>query len=247
MLKTVTGINSLLLWNQNANHSNILQESNSTVLDDKVKELVTDFFEDLYKTVTTCNITKFSTLWVQSCNKLNKKVVNDIRRYCQSKFTSVGEEALNKVADKVRGNVGEIFAEQFFKSFGDEYDCDSDAYQPVDPHCEFKLDAQSCSSINKNIPIGIQIKNWSNPITNDIFISASYEDIVAFRSINPEYQREYLIKPRQYVFSFTEAKDNLWLDNERNAGIVQFIGPKDIDKHSQNIQVLLKKIINSLN
>ena len=246
MLKTINGSNSLLKWSQNANHSNIFQDDGSTELDDTIKTLIADFFNSLNDKMENSKIVKFSVLWEKESNTLVRNTINTIRRYCQLRCTSVGEEALKRVAYKVRGNVGEILGEQYFKSFSDEYDCDADRYEPVDPHKEYKLDAQTYSVLNENIPIGIQIKNWDGPITDDVLISASYEDAVAIRQMGDNY-REYILRPRQYVFSFTDLKTTLWIDEPRNSGIVRFIGPSEIDKHTKSMNIVLKKIINSLN
>ena len=140
---------------------------------------------------------------------------------------------------KFKGNNGEVFGEWFFRKGACQL-IDEETYTTIDPDNEDFKDASATSSEDE-YPIGIQIKNWTNDITFDIFGKAGAQIVQTgsqMKRENPNFSYEDYYKEgavRQIIFSTTErvfnkAMDvNNWLQDEH----IEFIGPKTIDKYLQ--------------
>ena len=138
-MKTLTGDNSLLLWKQNRNNTNILQPIGDTTYDEFVKHLIYDFFKDLRKSFEKGNKYSFCKEW----QKVSEKHWKIMRNKCVSFFKTETKDVIDKVVSKIKGNIGEIFAELFFTNCGGMKWIVPSSYEPVDPTNERFIDASA--------------------------------------------------------------------------------------------------------
>ena len=243
MLKTIHGQYSLLLWKQNRNGVNILQPIGNTSYDDFIKGNVRDFFYDLkvafsgdQKKHSFCK--EWEKLWLVWWSILE----DNVRDY----FGVTDKEVIDTVVAKIKGNIGEIFAELFFTHCGGMKWIKPDTYTPVDPTNERFTDASASDPTGK-VRCGIQVKNYSGEIPSQVFWKAAVEDTIAIRDAGPHLREDYLRRKRQFIFSFTEEKFSPNMEAYKT--YTEVIGPKEIDKELEMnefrldiLQILLDEI-----
>lgn len=240
MLKTIHGDFSLLLWKQNRNNTNILQPIGDTTYDAFIKHLIRDFFEDLKKSFETGNKYSFCKEW----QKVSEKHWKIMHNKCISFFKVETKDTIDKVVSKIKGNIGEIFAELFFTNCGGTKWISPNTYEPVDPTNERFIDAFAYDPLEK-VKCGIQIKNYSGEIPSQVFWKAGVEDNLAFRELSSDLRDFYLKRKRQYIFSFTDEKFSPNMEAYKT--YVEIIGPKIIDNELSSNEFrldLLEKLLN---
>lgn len=209
--------------------------SDTPIRNTTLKRLYKEFFTELvnWKFPVHNNkfIKNFCGEWVKFNNKFKTTFENKFR-----KLVDTDERCFNCWL-KFKGNCGEIFAEWYFR-YGDCSIIEQSTYTTVDPNNENFTDA-SAESSEDSYPIGIQIKNWVNEISFDVFEKASAQITqtgMQMKIQDPNFDWNSFMKPdscRQIVFSMTnriwnKAMDvNGWL----KTGLIEFIGPEQIDKY----------------
>lgn len=209
--------------------------SDTPIRNTTLKRLYKEFFTELvnWKFPVHNNkfIKNFCGEWVKFNNKFKTTFENKFR-----KLVDTDEQCFNCWL-KFKGNCGEIFAEWYFR-YGDCSIIEQSTYTTVDPNNENFTDARAESS-EDSYPIGIQIKNWVNEISFDVFEKASAQITqtgMQMKIQDPNFDWNSFMKLdscRQIVFSMTnriwnKAMDvNGWL----KTGLIEFIGPEQIDKY----------------
>lgn len=200
-----------------------------------LKKLYKEFFTQLvnWKFPVHNNkfIKNFCGEWVKFNNKFKTTFENKFR-----KLVDTDEQCFNCWI-KFKGNCGEIFAEWFFR-YGDCSMIEQSTYTTVDPNNENFTDA-SAESSEDSYPIGIQIKNWVNEITFDVFKAAGAQitqTAMKMKIQDPNFDLNAFMKPdscRQIVFSITNRIWNKAMDVDGwlKTGLIEFIGPEQIDKY----------------
>lgn len=217
MLKTVSSADSLVLWKQNANRSNV-DETQFKSGADALKEDYLAFFRGLETALQKGPVVSFVKLWKTSVDKACRGVFRKVSE------TGCGEERAKDVRDKFRGNLAEIFAEKilsegltFFKP---------GTYDTVDPHHEEGVDAVAVSAVS-GLKVGIQVKNYATEAPAiGVFRTAGDESDKYLHTLDIEQIKLFLTHPNQYILSFTEAEP---VPVESYRGRVEFLGPKWID------------------
>lgn len=226
MLKTVSSENSLVYWDKNQNKSNIFV---SALGGDKLflKPLYVKFFSEMAEELKK-KPTVFVKLWSKMCDEARREVENAIRLKVQTSGTPVSPEALAVVSAKFRGNVGEIMVEALVNA-GIINLGTPGTYAPVDPTNERFIDA----TIEKDgLPIGIQIKNYTvhELVGQEVLTKAEAMDshwLRVEKRIPRDKVLEFLESPSQYVLSLSNAKNDLIVEDVKNA--VVFLGPAWFD------------------
>lgn len=224
--------NSLILWRNTMNRSNVFGDG-QTAMELLLAEDYLEVFENI------CEILKSSLRQVSFC-KLWQKVVETECAVVRRKVIGVmsatkakgpeAEESAQRIVDKFRGNLGEIFAEAYFKEGYALNVCDPKTYVPVDPKHERYVDADAKS--RDGLPVGIQVKNYAvSQVAIEVFQKSLAENMLRIidGTVSADRLVEYLAYPRQFIFSLTAA-NGLALDDPAIKKVVSFIGPKDIDK-----------------
>ena len=208
----------------------------STDRNDSIKDLYNIFWVGIANynfPVIKNHINNFCGEWTAYNDKFKKKFIKTFRPFVDS------DEQCNLIWLKFKGNNGEVFGEWFFRKGACQL-IDEETYTTIDPDNEDFKDASATSSEDE-YPIGIQIKNWTNDITFDIFGKAGAQIVQTGSQMKREYHNfsyeDYYKEGavRQIIFSTTErvfnkAMDvNNWLHDEH----IEFIGPKTIDKYIQ--------------
>lgn len=209
--------------------------SDTPIRNTTLKRLYKEFFTELvnwnFPVHNNKFIKNFCGEWVKFNNKFKTTFENKFR-----KLVDTDEQCFNCWL-KFKGNCGEIFAEWYFR-YGDCSIIEQSTYTTVDPNNENFTDA-SAESSEDSYPIGIQIKNWVNEISFDVFEKASAQITqtgMQMKIQDPNFDWNSFMKPdscRQIVFSMTnriwnKAMDvNGWL----KTGLIEFIGPEQIDKY----------------
>ena len=237
-MKTLTGKHSLLLWKQNSNMTNILLAAGDETGDDFIKSHIKAFFEELKHRFETKKAYSFCYEW----QKLNKTFYKGLAKEIKD-FFKCDDFSAERVANKVRGNIGEIFAELFFTNCGNKW-FSSSTYEPVDPTNERFTDASAMDILGK-VKCGIQVKNYTGEIPSDVFKNAIAEFGFAMISLPAELLEFYRDKKRQFIFSFTKEKFSP--NMEAYKSIVEFIGPEEIDKELKDNNFRLDLLENLLN
>ena len=238
-MKTLTGKHSLLLWKQNSNMTNILLSVSDVTADDFVKSHIKTFFEELKHRFETKKAYSFCYEW----QKLSETFYNDLAKEIKD-FFKCDDFSAERVSNKVRGNIGEIFAELFFTNCGNKWFA-SATYEPVDPTNERFTDASAMDILGK-VKCGIQVKNYTGEIPSKVFWKASFEDDLAIRKLSADLREFYLKKKRQFIFSFTEEKFSP--NTEDYKLVVEMIGPEEIDRElkDNNFRLdLLEKLLSN--
>lgn len=237
-MKTLTGKHSLLLWKQNSNMTNILLAAGDETGDDFIKSHIKAFFEELKRRFETKKAYSFCYEW----QKLSETFYNDLAKEIKD-FFKCDDFSAERVSNKIRGNIGEIFAELFFTNCGNKWFA-SATYEPVDPTNERFTDASAMDILGK-VKCGIQVKNHTDKIPPETFIKSLAEDRIAIEIIPAELFEFYRSKQRQFIFSFTEAEFSP--NMEAYKSIVEFIGPEEIDKELKDNNFRLDLLENLLN
>ena len=229
-LKTITQ-NHLNEWNQTANGANLLGIDKQLIRDFYHK-----FFDDLHtEIVANYPIASFTKVWRNTCNKWCKTINGELRKMNPSgKDNPESMAKVDKVVNKFRGNVAEIFFEAAVQYARFDWILPT-GYEPIDPWNEEQLDGEGKSPFG-DYPIGIQIKNWNhgNPITRHVFneiAGMAWKWYVRgkLKNIDMSMKPTYM-----YVVSFDSEgyfNDETNKDLEETmSGTIKFIGPKQIDK-----------------
>ena len=209
--------------------------SDTPIRNATLKKLYKEFFTLLVNWKFPVHNNKFIKNFCGEWVKFNNKFKTTFEKKF-SKLVDTDEQCFNCWL-KFNGNCGEIFAEWYFR-YGDCSIIEQSTYTTVDPNNENFTDA-SAESSEDSYPIGIQIKNWVNEISFDVFEKASAQITqtgMQMKIQDPNFDWNSFMKPdscRQIVFSMTnriwnKAMDvNGWL----KTGLIEFIGPEQIDKY----------------
>lgn len=209
--------------------------SDTPIRNTTLKRLYKEFFTELvnWKFPVHNNkfIKNFCGEWVKFNNKFKTTFENKFR-----KLVDTDEQCFNCWL-KFKGNCGEIFAEWYFR-YGDCSIIEQSTYTTVDPNNENFTDA-SAESSEDGYPIGIQIKNWINEISFDVFKAAGAQlsqTALQMKIQDPNFVIDSFMKPdscRQIVFSLTNRIWNKAMDVDGwlERGLIKFIGPKEIDMY----------------
>lgn len=240
-MKTILDQKSLVFWKQNQNGTNIYVNGGKDI-----HLFLKDNYLNVFKTIRdelsdkSKSYTSFVKLWHKVCNDECNIVRKSVRELIIHDYEDAQAD-IEKVVMKFRGNLGEIFAEAFFKANLVSDICDGSTYMTVDPDNERFVDGNAISNAT-GLNIGIQVKNYNvSLVPKEIFDKALAEDSMRIRidkSVPQDKLIDYLSSPHQMIFSFTDAQ-NLFI--ESNADAIIFFGPKDID--SKKLQGDLKKKI----
>lgn len=194
-----------------------------------------DNYLNVFKTIlselsdSTKPRTSFVKLWHKVCSAECDAVGQALQSLIATNYKDAVAD-IEKVVKKFRGNLGEIFAEAFFMSNLMSDICDGTTYEAVDPDNERFVDADVISNAT-GLKIGVQVKNYDKDLVlKEIFDKALAEDAMRIRLdklIPSDRLIDYLSSPHQMIFSFTDAKNQQWIDS--NSPAIMFIGPKDID------------------
>lgn len=229
---TITNKYSLIHFNQNRNGSNIYGNSGENI-DWILKPIYQKFFENITLKLQN-KITGFiKNVWQKECDKTLEEVHDVLSNYFQRYNIPIDETAENNfklVMMKVRGNLGEIFAEFFFTHYGYDYNCNSNKYIPIDPTNEDYTDAET-ENFSTGLPLNIQIKNYAHePISREIFDKCCAMMVQRIHGskaiISEERKLDYISNSHQMIFSFTDVKDQRLLNDY---DLVTFLGPNIID------------------
>lgn len=238
-MNTISSKNSLILAKQTLNRSNIFD----------IDEL---FFKDNYHNVFTGIATQFSSgekfvtftdVWQEFCKKectaVRRKVSDHLKKYKPDggKLDDKDEESIKRVVAKFRGNLGEIFAEAFFREGYMANLCKVSVYNTANPVNEKYIDAESISA-SDGLPVGIQIKNYSDDQNSEkhvdpekIFNKACVSYLRGLYALNTDVDKLlYISQPHQIIFSFTGFGSKLIADSRKdyNKAII-FFGPNEIN------------------
>ena len=222
-MNTISSENSLLLFKNNKNKTNIFIDELT------LKEDYLYLFRDIQNILdSNVPLNTFTKLWKDACDDACLRVRQKVRASIRHDYEDAQQD-IERVANKFRGNAGEMFAEAFFTmGLGSEY-FNGSSYLPVDPQNERFIDA-TCE-MPDGITGCIQIKNYDiKKVDRETFIKSAAEDRLRIRDFNGEIGK-YIETPRQFIFSFTDA-ENLLLNEYK--GITVFLGPSWID--SKKIQ-----------
>lgn len=237
-MKTINSSNSLIYWEQNENLSGI------SAARGYLKEDYLSFFQQIKKCINKGGRQEFIKSWHSVLNKYCSSspksiVYAKVNVLSKDKNSARRAENVMKVVNKFRGNVGEIMAEAILVKFPTEFDIIGDTYTPVDPTHEEYVDAEALSVVDQ-LPVGIQVKDYTmqgkelyNPVRRKTFDKAQVMTIrwvQCQRRIPEDKIIQYLSRPRQIIFSFTEVNKDDYQLIDQTSGAVQFKGPKDIKK-----------------
>ena len=246
-MNTISSKNSLILAKQTLNRSNIFD----------IDEL---FFKDNYHNVFAGIAALFSSgkkfgtftdIWhkfcTEECAAVKQKVSDHVKKHIEGgKLSDEDEELIKRVVVKFRGNLGEIFAEAFFREGYMANLCKVSTYNTVDPTNDEYVDAESISA-SDGLPVGIQIKNYNKYAeksvdAREIFNKACVSYLRGLHTLKTDVDKLlYISQPHQIIFSFTELGSELIVDGY-NKEII-FFGPKEIN--SKYLQGNVKKNISA--
>lgn len=240
-MQTISSANSLILFKNNRNKSNIFINNGQNI-----ELILKENYENVFRNIendlkSNKEYVSFVKLWHKHCNIECKNVFRKIKKLIKEKHNANEpniDDQINLITYKFRGNLGEIFAEAFFKNGLANEICDGTTYAPVDPNKERYVDADAMSN-STGLQMGIQIKNYNDElVAKKVFDKAGTEDSLRIRTdkfLNKEDKLTYISSPHQIILSFTDALD-LFIDTYKD--IVVFLGPRYID--SKNLQGNLK-------
>lgn len=209
--------------------------SDTPIRNTTLKRLYKEFFTQLvnwnFPVHNNKFIKNFCGEWVKFNNKFKTTFEKKFR-----KLVDTDEQCFNCWL-KFKGNCGEIFGEWYFR-YGDCSMIEQSTYTTVDPNNENFTDA-SAESSEDSYPIGIQIKNWVNEISFDVFKAASAQITqtgMQMKKQDSNFDWNVFMKPdscRQIVFSMTNRIWNKAMDVNgwHKIGLIEFIGPEQIDKY----------------
>lgn len=228
---------------------------------DKYKLFFKPYYIDVFQTMLNMlNVQKRDVVMLWQ-DVIGQKI-KDLKKALKEEFKEYGEipeDDVQRIADKFRGNLGEIFAEKFFtEGYAGKY-VKATSYQPVDPTSETssvdcaKIDARGKSGMNGSL-IGIQVKNFKtgNLVGRDVFNEVCSQ--VSIWDYQTDIEKTFGKSKREYsqevvpmiIFSFTEAASPMLLDNYNK--LVKFIGPNVISKAKiQESTLFFEEIIEALN
>lgn len=175
--------------------------------------------------------------WHDLLNETCRAVYNKVYAFSKDLDLARKEANVQKVVNKFRGNIGEIMAEAIFLKFPSSFNVAFGSYVPVDPSQEEFVDAEALDA-GDSLLVGIQVKNYSLdsknhfiPVKRETFDKAQAMTtrwLQDKRRIPEDKLAEFLRKPRQIIFSFTDVdKDDFKLIEETKGSVV-FKGPSDI-------------------
>lgn len=217
-LKTITQ-SKLYAWEQNRNMQNVFKTEN---LENYILQHYKDFWSGFKVKVSSRDLVSFTKAWVQYCDKY----WNILHRSLKNEKVCTDEQA-NKIANKFRGNVGEILAEYILTEFGSYID--KTTYDPVDPSNERFVDAFAQSK--DGVDVNIQVKNFSGELDYLAFYKLAMEGLVYLYK-NPDKSERFLKRPRQVLLTFTNT---VFSKNEADYRlVVNVIGPSEIDSFFSN-------------
>lgn len=235
MLSTISSKNSLVFWDRNVNGSNIVLS-----VFDGDNLWMKPYYADMFNQVSLIldrtkhpNIicTDFVKNWHANCTVECGIVDGHIRNaLAKHGFDAKGfDDAINKVINKFRGNLGEILVEAVIKSgFAGNEICEPSSYMLVDPTHEEHLDAEGVKPFT-GIPVGIQVKNFSqhNKVDRKTF---DYSQAMGYRwamcdpRITSKNFDMWRSTPTQFIISLTDAENDMLVEDNRQ--LVTFCGPK---------------------
>ena len=244
MIDTISGNNSLLAIDKNLNRVNNTA-FNPRLPKDFFQKIYLTFFENLKTDVYQNNsIIDFCEHWYT----LNKNILTILSKKLKSNLNNpvipgkpTDKNRIDKIVNKVRGNIGEIFVEGLIKyPNGNMIDMCTHDYVGVDPNNEKYFDCTSIHADTK-LPIHIQIKNFEKNVkidSNDIrMIFCKTGDTMStvmleLRKLNKDITNTYLEKPHQLIFSFTGDSSSVILKDliEEYKEKTVFFGPEQINK-----------------
>ena len=209
--------------------------SDTPVRNKAIKKLYKDFFTQLVNWDFPLHNKKFIKNFCGEWTKFNEKFQKHFNKTFR-KLVDTDEQCFNCWL-KFKGNCGEIFAEWYFR-YGDCSMIEQNTYTTVDPNNENFTDASAISSEDE-YPIGIQIKNWVNEISFEVFTKAVAQitqTVIQMKTKDPNFDTNKIMKPdscRQIVFSTTARIWNRAMDVDGwlKTGLIEFIGPDTIDKY----------------
>lgn len=213
-MQTLSGTNSLLLWNNTGNGTTVATDAKDQFLKDKYLEFFTGLSQVQFSK-------KFCTDFLDYCTIYEKIFKTEFKNFDKN------SDHISKVWNKFRGNVAEILIEYFFIKgvFSNKFDCSSYT-TPLKRSEEDFTDAHAAGT--DGLWEGIQIKNYTWPVGTEPFVKAKAqwaEELVA----NKFSFDTYILQPRQHIISFTQKDRALDLHNEFDL-FVDFIGPNEINK-----------------
>lgn len=227
-LETVSGVNSLILYAQNVNRTNLFGPDRLFFQTDYAS-----FFVDLAHELETNIHDDFVSLWIKQCNTYVEKVKEHLIQFLEEhNIKGFTEEQIDKICNKFRGNLGEILCNLLIIK-GKINMCENDVCIPVDPQHEQYVDVTG-QHVNDGLPIDIQVKNFDfgNNVGRRVFVKCS--DTFARHISGKEADItdvndlvKYIATPHQVIFSVTTYESDLLM--EEYEGRVYFIGPYEIN------------------
>lgn len=242
---TISSNNSLVRWEQNENRTGIHNQDGKNI-SLILKPTYYKFFNLLAEDLKDPNhqYASFVDCWMKHC----KELMNDVRAVVENIIDDFGivypetaddpntltrERVINRVCNKVRGNLAEILVEKlanegYLRSF-----CKNGTYKPVDdPHHEEYSDG-SCLHPNTKLIVEIQIKNYAkgHKVGREVFdkCSATFHKHICGAKADittPEQMEKYIKTVHQIIFTFTDPEELLL---KEKIGMVNVFGPEDID------------------
>lgn len=164
-LKTIAQ-SRLYAWEQNRNKQNIFKTEN---LENYILQHYKDFWNGFKSKVSSKDLVSFTKTWVQNCDRYWNIFYESLK-----KEKECTDEQATKIANKFRGNVGEILAEYILTEFGSYID--KSTYDPVDPSNERFVDAFAQSK--DGVDVNIQVKNFSGELDYLAFYKLGIEGLV---------------------------------------------------------------------
>ncbi len=194
--------------------------------------------------------------WHDLLNETCREVYNKVYAFSKDPDLARKEVNVKKVVNKFRGNVGEIMAEAIFLKFPSNFNIAFGSYVPVDPSQEEFVDAEALDA-GDSLPVGIQVKNYSLNEENH-FVPVKRETFDKAQAMTTRWLQdkkripedrivEFLKKPRQIIFSFTNVdKDDFKLLEDTKCSVV-FKGPRDIaDLRLETKPFVFKEIVDEI-
>jgi len=153
------------------------------------------------------------------------------------KISKLFKEFSYKDADKLKGDIFEIFAESFFKILGPDNRIGVGDYQPAPPIDDYGVDGSGVGMDEK--PLTIQVKFRSDATTELVqedIKQFAYQSIVNF-DVDKDTKTNMIV--------FTNAKGLHWITESRVfSGRVKTIGYSEISKLIDNNSIFWKEVSN---
>lgn len=218
----------LVAWKRNENMSNIYVSS----LGGDIMLLKPHFaavFEDCANVLKHARIASFvNDVWDPICTQHCAEVRNDIVKRLENSNFSVDFNAVERVVNKFRGNLGEILVEMLAGNGMLDF-ITPGTYEPVDPEHEEFYDAKG---MRNGLPVGIQVKNYGkhNKVDEEVFMKAAAQSdrwLRKDRVVSQDDIMEFISTPCQYIIATSLPKNEQYIDWFK--GSVVFLGPKWLD------------------